>query len=234
MGHTLEDLRDDVRDRLDETNAQYWTNPELDRYLNEAVRDMARRTESLQGIKVHDVETNRPTYDAPKDMIRIYRIEYHQSSDYIISLEYQPFNEMDSIWFTSRDVPGTFPYFYSLWGAPSAENTSQIYLYPIPGEDIGEGLHIFYYRMPKPMSQDSDPAEIPNGWEDLVPLYCEHVARRKEGDPRWKDAYELYVERLDDMHRVTRHYSDQERFVVGQTGGAGRLPYFLAGGDWDW
>lgn len=230
---TLADLRLDIRSRVDELTANFYTDADIDRWANESLRDVARRGEVLQAIKVYDIIGNQVSYDAPADMIRIYRAEYHQSSSYTIPLEYQPLASMDDIWYTSRTVPGSIPYYWSWWGFPSDQDRSQVYLYPVPSANLAQGLWLFYYRLPRKMTNATDPADIPAGWEDLVPLYAEVVCRRKDNDRRWQEAQELYEAKLQHLFEVSRQPTDQMTFISGNANGVGRLPGWLTGmSDW--
>lgn len=221
---TLEDLRTDVRSHVDESIAVFWTDTELDRWVNEALREVGRRTETIQRQKSYTVVSGQEAYTLPDDMLRIYRVEYRRTTDYIQPLEFRPFNEMDSIWGFSRTAGGASPEYYSIWSYPG-EGGQGLYIYPIPQENINDGLRVFYYAVPRNLEADDDVAEIPAGWEDLVPLYVEYTARRKEAsDNRWREAYELFETRLKEMLKTTRNWSDQQNFFVHETG--------MSGEDW--
>lgn len=221
---TLLDLRTDVRSHVDEQTAVFWTDEELNRWCNEALREIARRSETLQNQKSYTVIANQEAYILPEDMLRIYRVEYRRTSDYRVPLEFRPFNEMDSVWGFSRTGGGT-PDFYSIWSYPG-EGGQGLYIYPIPSETLNDGLRVFYYALPRNLESDDDVAEIPAGWEDLVPLYVEYTARRKEAsDNRWREAYELFESRLKEMMKTTRNWSDQQNFLVGEN-------FSFLGEDW--
>lgn len=226
---TLQDLRDDVRSRIDEVTPAFWTPEEVDRAINEALRDVARRTETLQSIKSYDVSPGKQTYDAPHDQLRIHRVEYRSSSSYVIPLEFQPFHAIDNLWWSNPSSGGT-PRWWTYWGTPGVES-SQLYLFPVPSETISDGLRVFYYRLPAPLSDPRTKAELPVGWEDLIPLYAEHVARRKDNDSRWREAYDLYESRLKDLMMVTRQPSDQAGTMSFDAWHAGAS--WLGAGDWD-
>lgn len=210
MSITYGELKEDVLNHLDATLSGFWENAEILRWCNEALRDVARRSEVLQTVSSYTINANQITYPLPEDMLRIYRVEYRSSSSYIKPLEFQPLQTMDDIWYWSREVTGSQPDYYSIWGYPGGDE-SALYIFPIPSETLADGLRIFYYRLPRKMLNDYDIADIPAGWEDLIPLYVEHVARRKEArDQRWQEALQLYEERLQQMMDVTRQWTDQQ------------------------
>jgi hypothetical protein len=208
---TLKDLRDDVRSHLDETIAEFWTEDELDRWVYEGLRDVARRTECLPATKAITLISNQAEYEAPTDMLRIHKVEYVQDSSTSYLLNYVPFHNIDDIWYHSRQVAGSNPHTWTFWGYPG---NGKIYVYPSTSSTVKDGLLVYYYRLPRKLSSPEDPADIPSGWEDLIPLYVEVLARRKESkDTRWRDAQLLYEQRLEDMIRHTRLPSDQASYV---------------------
>lgn len=118
----------------------------------------------------------------------------------------------------------------AIWGAPGL-GTQQLYLYPTPSTTLDDGLRVFYYRLPKKpnLNAPNDPVDIPSGWEDLIPVYVEMVARRKEArDSRWKEAQDIYEARLKEMVDVTRQWHDQMLQFGTETSG---YPIWLTQGD---
>lgn len=228
---SLEVLRADVRSHVDESLQAFWTETELDRWINEALRDISRRTETLQAVKLIRAETGVTQYDAPANMLRIYRVEYRQSASNIVPLEFRPLHDMDDVWYRSRSGGGS-PQWWSFWGFPSDQDRAQLYVYPSPSETVEEGIAVFYYRLPNVLVSDTQIADISAGWEDLVPLYVEVLCLRKDKDRRWKDAYDLYEARIGDMIAMTRQPTDQMQYFSG--GGGGGIPGWLSGNDGGW
>lgn len=226
MSATLASIREDVRSHVDEGNARFWENAELDRWIHEALRDIARRAEILPDTHAYTVKAEQETYDFPPDVLRIHRVEYRQTSTNRWALEFRPILEMDDLGLTQGGRTGR-PRYWSSWGAPGG--SQQLRLYPIPSETIAGGLVLFYYRLPHKPVNDADLIDLPSGWTDLVPLYVEYVARRKDNDRRWSEAHALYEERLAQMISVTRHQSDQATYFSA-AGGFGGYGY----NEWDY
>ena len=227
--NTLADMRTQVRSRIDEPSQAFWENSELDTWIYEATREIARRGEILQDVQVTQCVIGIQQYDAPTDMIRFSRAEYVQAGGNRIPLEYRPLHEMDNVWYQSRTLTQGTPTWFSWWGFPSGEQRAQIYLYPSPS-DTGQ-FALFYYRMPHKPVEDDDLVEIPAGWEDLVPLYAEIVARRKDNDRRWQEAAEIFEAKLGQLLAVTRQPSDQMTHVVSADTG---WPGWAGDGLSDW
>jgi hypothetical protein len=218
---TLADVRTMVRDRLDEATARFWTNAQLDSFINEATRDIARRGEVLQTTSDITVVGGTQEYTMPTNVVRVHRVEHEDSSSMVTPLEYRDFNNMDAVWSTQqKNVQSTRPYWFTLWGYPP---NLKIVLYPTPSES-GDTIRVFYYQMPAAVTTDGGTVPVPQGWEDLVVMYAEYVALRKDADPRWQEAKILYEERLGNMLDVTRRWSDQAGAVT--TGGS-FLPAWL-------
>lgn len=210
---TLADLRTDVRNHVDENDPTFWQDSELDRWVNEALREVARRSETLQAVQSYTIEADRESYPCPEDMLRIYSVEYRQSQGTTLNLDYMRFNDLQD--FSSRTNSGGTPQWWSMWGFPGTTDTDQLFIVPIPSETISDGLRVYYYRLPRELADDEDEADIPAGWEDLVPLYVEYTARRKEAqDNRWQEAQQLFETRLNEMLKTTRHWTDQETFMT--------------------
>ena len=236
---TLAELIRDCRSRLDETTIGFWSDEEISRWCWEAARDVARRTEWLQKTSTQNIVANQQTYSVPDDLFRVFRVEYVQTSSYSYALEIRNFANMDDLWLTGRTVAGSQPYACAFWGSPGQRGagnaaTQQLYLYPTPSTSVTNGLVLYYYGIPAKVGTNDFNAkvEVPSGWDDLVPLYVEVVARRKEArDSRWREAFELYELRLQELIKHTRSITDQQDTMVSGMSGFGALPAWLVGGD---
>lgn len=225
MTATLAETRADVRDHLDELVPAFYPDLTLDRWIYEGARDVARRGEVLQDVQSYTLQADQVNYDAPPDMVRIHRVEYRQSTSYVYALEYRTIDSMDDVWFTSREVAGSLPEYWSFWGTPGIAS-SQIYIYPIVSNATADGLRVFYYRLPHKPEVDTDPVEVPAGWEDLVVLYCEMNALRRAGSARWQEAQTMYEARLLTLIEVTRQFTDQQTLISGAgMGSHARFPF---------
>jgi hypothetical protein len=211
---TLTELIADVRSHLDETTAAQWSDAEITRWLNEGQQDIARRAEVLQTTQsvAGVIDTQQYSFTDP-NIVRIYRVEWRPDAGGVYPLEYRDFHNMDSVWWSQQITGSGRPALFTLWGYPP---NLQLTVYPKPGED-GD-FKVFYYKMPTAMSVGADTADVPNGWEDLLVLYCETVCLRKDADPRWQEAKAIYEERLGAMIDVTRRWTDQAGMVDTYSG----------------
>lgn len=224
---TLSDVRTDIRARLNENTARFWTDAQLNTWINEACRDVARRTETLQDFHTSLlINAGLGKYDLPSDVIRLHRVEFIPlGSDNTYVVEPSTYQEMDRMWGTNQTSMMSYPYYFVLWGFPPGLT---IQLYPIPSQ--AGSLNIYYYRQPKTLTNDTDVVEIPEGWQDLLSLYVEYVAKRKDRDMTWQEAKTLYEEQIQYMMDRTRVWHDQARVMT--IGGSALPDWLYGGGDW--
>lgn len=212
---TLLEVRTDVRSRLDETNAAsgYFTDTELNRWINEAQRDIARRAEVLQSFNTSvNAVVGTAKYNLPSDVIRVHRIEFVPTgSTQVYPLESRTYDELDQYWGVNPTTQRSYPSYYAIWGVPGGTSL-QVQFYPVPS-NTGV-FNIYYYRLPGALTADGNTLDIPEGWQDLVALYCEYVAKRKLRDSTWSEAKQLYDESLENLVAVSRDYTDSPRSLI--------------------
>ncbi len=203
-----DELVTEVRDRLDEATATFWSDVQLRKWINEACRDVSRRTETLLSTDDVTVTAGTQQYSGPADTVRVSRAEWRPTDQVTIyPLEYKDYNGMDAIWWTSQAVSSGYPSFFTMWGFPPSLT---LVLYPVPS--TGGVCRLFYYRLAAELSTDgtqgSVPVEVLAGWEDLIVDYAEFIALRKDGDQRWQEAKQIYEERLRDLFENSRRWAD--------------------------
>ncbi len=218
---TLGDLRDDLRARLDETTARYWTDKELNRWINEGSQDIARRAECLPTAQQIAVAATVGTVTMPTDGFRLHRAEYSNDSGVTVyPLEFRDPNEMDEFWIR-RTQQNYRPSFLVPQGYPPNWTAT---IYPVPSS--AGTLTVYYYRTAIAANNDTDDIDLPAGWEDLTILYASYVALRKDSNPGWKDAKDEYTEKLGALIDTTQRYHDQGGFIVS---GPSLQPGWLVG-----
>ncbi len=228
MSKTLAQMVTEVRDHLDEQTPTFWTDVQIRKWINEAVRDVSRRAEVLLTTTDVTVTAATQSYVAPTDVVRINRAEWHPSGQTTIyPLEYKDYNGMDSVWWSSQAITQGYPIYFTLWGFPPSLS---LVLYPTPS-DSGT-VKLFYYRLATELATDGseDPSnvDVPEGWYDLVIYYAEANALRKDGDQRWQEARQIYEQSLQELMDNSRRWSDQ----AGSMEFSNQLiPAWLYGGD---
>lgn len=223
---TLLVMRTLVRDILNESTATYWTDAQLNNWINQGCSDVARRAENLLKVTSPALVSAAATQDvsAPADMLRIHRVEHKYNSEtFKYALQYRDLMTMDSLWGSRPDMPGR-PQFYTLWTTPP--NTI-VRLFPVP-ISIGT-ITVYYYRTSVDATADGNTVDIQTGWEECIENYCEFKAKRKDQDPTWTEAKALYEEKVGQMITTTRRLTDQAGMVT--TGNGVSIPQWLYAGD---
>ncbi|MGI0134704.1 MAG: DUF6682 family protein [Candidatus Micrarchaeaceae archaeon] len=225
MSITLSQARQASIGRLSENNtAQYH---QLTDWINAACRDIARRAECLQSLQQLPVIEGTQKYILPSELVRVHRMEFNPTGQQnIYPLEARGLMEMDQIWGINQTNIFNYPCYYALWQNPP---TLQAILYPVPS--TSGSLNCYYYRLPTPVSLPSDNLDIPEGWEDMVYMYVEYVAMRKDMNPAWQSAKEIYEEQMMQLIDRTQSFHDQSGMI---TTGTSMVPDWLYAGNGYW
>lgn len=217
---TLTTALADLRSRLEESSARYWTDSELTTWLNEGQRVIARRAETIQSFNTSiSAVVGQQKYSMPTDMIRVHRVEFVPTGQtQIYPLKPSTDDEMESIVGINPLMQSSYPSFFTFWGMPGGTGTAamQMKVYPVPAQT--GTFYVYYYREPVAVVNPGDSFEIPAGWDDLLPLYAESIALLKDRDDRWKDVRQLFETEMNYLVDVTRQWHDQQRVMQMPTG----------------
>lgn len=228
---TLIELKTRVRQQLDEPVERFWKETELRNWINDALKDVARKTESIQSYDSTVLAVaGTAKYSFPSDLFRVHRIEYIPTGSTITqTLEPKTQDEMDRVWGGYHSSAG-YPQYYMIWGFPGGSGTMahQFQTYPVPS-DAGT-FNIYYYRIPDNLNSDSDIAQIPNGWEDLITFYVCSRAKQKQKDSTWQEYKLQYDEQIMYMIDATRSWHDQNSSIV--VGGRAVPSWIYNSEDW--
>jgi hypothetical protein len=224
---TLLTLRTSARSYLDDQNTtgQYWTNAELNTWINDCLRDIGRRTEDLQELNQSiPAVIGQTKYVLPIDVIRVHRLEFSPvGGNQSVKMELTNHDQMDSVWgYQQNSSQSNWPSYAMFW------QTSPITMQVFPAPSQGGNFVVYYFRIPKVLVADADVADIPAGWDDLVPLFVTAMAKLKDKDPTWKDAKAEYEERLGNLVDVSRYWHDQGNSFSTPT--SPWMPNWLTGG----
>lgn len=224
MSETLTQAQTSIAIALDDPLNQYFTLAQLTNWINEGCMDIARRSQTLQTSSTVPVVAGTNIYTMPANLLSIHRVEfvpagqsYPNNQTYAVT--YRAINDMDQVWGVNQGSPNTYPQFYTPWLSPP---NLQIQLFPVPAQ--AGTLNIFYYRTPTPVVLATDVLDVVEGFQSLVHLYAEYMAKRKSADSTWQDAKKLYEEEFMDLLNKTRSYTDQ---MGTFTTGPGWMPYWL-------
>ncbi len=222
MSDSIANLRQVVRDRLEESTARFWSDPQLNRALFEGANWVARKGEVLEETAAINVAPNQQRYPLPFDGIRVHRATFTPIGQNVQVYPLKPSTlyEADAVWGTFQQQQSSYPQMFVIWGyppgiaantvAPNASTNAywQIQLYPVPSQP--GTLNVNYYRTPRPLTgSDSDVLEIPAGWEGVLVDYCVYRAALIDHDPQFSEYKQQFEEGLADMIDKTRNWHDQ-------------------------
>ena len=143
MAYTLTQSVTQVRSLLDEATAQFWTDAELESWINQGCQDVARRAETLWQEVTINVTPLVQNYPFPIDFLNVHRAEFQLSNtDQTFNLEYRGINQMDEIWGILHSLPSAWPQYFTIRG--NSVLGFYLMLYPSPGSQ--GSLTVYYYR----------------------------------------------------------------------------------------
>lgn len=212
MALTMAQALTRVREQVDESSAAQWSQTELRRWIMEAAKDIARRTRCLRSSATVSSVAGQSEYTVSTRLVEVTHADYLASGwSAPRPLTYVDLHTKASFGYASA----FYPQFFSMWGEPGA---LKVILHPAPAAS-SETLTLYYYRLPAEIdlagTQDSNTVEIPEGWDDLIYLYAEACARRRDQQSdAWKDAFQLYETKLAELSAIALRYTDQAGSMV--------------------
>ncbi len=227
MAVTLTQALSEVRSLLDEPNPQFWSNAELQNWINQGCENFAQRTRTLRTVETLPVVAGTQNYTTPGDQYAVYRIEFQPTQTgnvFIYPLDFLGYNEMDQTWGVYQTFPAAWPQAFTLWGNPP---NLTIRLFPVP--DQAGVLNVFGYREPVATTTGTSPVDVLQGYEEAIYEYAAYKAKRKDNDQTWQEAKAQYEALVVDATDNTGWYTDQpNQFTTGQSQWP---PWALAGSD---
>lgn len=200
-----------IREQIDEPTAAQWSDDSIRRWINEAVKDIARRTKCFRDSGTFTTTAGTTDYTITTKLVQITHVNYLADGwPYVRPLTYIDVPTKDSFGW----VAATWPQFYALWGQPG--NITMI-LNPAP-PSTGDTVTYYYYKVPTDLATSSTAdastaLSIPEGWDDLIYLYAEYSARRRDQEGQlWVEAKQLYEQGLAELAKNALRWTDQ----VGQ------------------
>jgi hypothetical protein len=125
---TLANLRADVRSRIVEPTADFYSDTELDRWINQGYKRFIAMTEWAEKVKAYPMVANQFEYDLPSDVIKVHKVVWADSYE----VEFLDMDDFLSYGGTSNSKSDR-PYVYTtypwdqkvrLYYVPSSASTS--------------------------------------------------------------------------------------------------------------
>lgn len=175
MTATLSSYLTATRRLLHDANANFWTDPELTDYINDARNRLVRDTGVLRTIQQSTAVTNQEVYPfsaLPQgtQTMDILNINLYWGNTRV-PLRYQPWTQFNAELRFWQNYVGR-PIAFTLYGP------QQFYLSPIPDQNYVIELDTVIEPTPLVLVTDTDP--IPDPWTGPVPFYASYLAKFKE------------------------------------------------------
>ncbi len=233
---TRQDMRTALRDRLGESTAAAWTDTELNRWINEGVREVAILTEWNRVIDEQNVTSPAYRIDLTSTTNVIHRVQKCEWIDVssaasaeaggathqVYRLEYQNISNLDAIRGSGQMLSDGIPAYYGLWGAPGS---MKVILYPRPSTN--GTLRVHGYAMPADLDPADDGADddlvdvsLPVGWDQLVLDYAEYRALLRDKDDNWQIAKSQFNDRIREYKRMFDSLTDETETIQPWGSGA--------------
>lgn len=184
---TLENIRDQLRQRIDRVNSQFFTNEELNGYITGSYKELYDLLIQKFGDDYYvaapyefTTDGTNDTYDLPEDFYKLLGCDcqYNGSSNGNgwITLRQFMFQERNAY---------TLPNYQAFYGITNIRyrlRGNTIWFTPIPA--AGQLLRIFYIPRPADLTLDADTVDGVSGWEEYI--ICDAAIKcmvKEESDP---------------------------------------------------
>jgi hypothetical protein len=152
---------------------------EVDKWINNAQLDIARKTEILKTAQVVSLQADRQEYPLSFIFIRVERV-INQSNDRVLDFVSQ--QGLDDL-YRHKTHKGE-PEYYFIWGE------REINFFPTPtSAQAGQQIKVFFIKEPPTLVNDSDVPEIPSYMHEELVRYA--LGKAKELDEDWEAAMAL-------------------------------------------
>jgi hypothetical protein len=228
--YTCIELLSRIRDNLDEQTPGQWSQQQLRRFINDGLDDLSRSTKHLQDIKTITTIAGTAEYAVSKDVLMIMHAYWVTSDGRYLPLAPVQYEGADQVWGQYQTQQSTEPFLFTTWGyAPNLK----MRLYPVPST-TGSTVSLRVIRLAAHVDingLDGDTSvDCPEAWLDALTYYAEFRALRKDRDPRWQEAYQLYTSIRDSL--ADEDYLNANREIVYDPATIGGVPRWIADPRW--
>ena len=174
---TFKQLKDKVRVLLGiYTNTDDFPEGLLGEVVYEAQREISRRARCIETCQHFDLVKDQWEYTLPHSLyLEMRTVEYRDTTDDV----YDKLEETNNDWI--RDRLGETNDKPTKWAIQKRGKYWILSLYPIPSQDKTDVMWVYYWRIAKDLSADTDETEIDARYRDLIVPYSLFVILRRLG-----------------------------------------------------
>lgn len=171
--YTLSQLRTRIRSLLNEETALYWTDDELNRWINDAEREIAALALNIQNIDT--ATTVNGTRTVAFTGYKVEHVEYNAGGSGNIGLAKITPNQIGRLPVNAATIP-------QYWYEYGYSGYDKIGIDPLPSTTPGKDLNLYLADSPAAvLSGDSDVPTVPHESRLLIIFYVLKRAYEKEG-----------------------------------------------------
>lgn len=198
----LQTMRAQFRD-LSALESNFFSDAQLDRALNQGLKEFAAQTEILETTNTQDVVSGTYQYALPADFQRML-VVYHNSIP-LVEISQQDLDAQQYDW---KAESGTPQWFFIDSGL------TQVALYPNPDTSITSGLVVEYQAGPGTLSAVGDVPTTPVDTHIAPVYYACWVAHMRDSEPTTADRYlQLFNKAINEAKKKYGHPSKTIRNV---------------------
>ncbi len=184
---TLEEIRTQLRNRIDRKNSQFFTDTELNTYISDSYKELydiliQKFGDDYYVAAPHDfVTTNAETYDLPEDFYKLLGVDAQYngatSTNGWVTLRQFMFQERNAY---------TLPNYQAFYGITNLRyrlRDNSLWFTPVPSP--GQLLRLYYCPRPNSLVDDADTVDGVSGWEEYI--ICDAAIKcmvKEESDPQ--------------------------------------------------
>lgn len=208
-------IRDLARKRLGETTEAFWTNAELNSWINDACQDVAFRAKCLKDDALLTPSANIAEYTMSSVLPTAYSVTevYHYGSAAM-------WNKLTATTRTSLDVeePG---WLAAVPGTPTKywfdRELDTFYVYPAPSssEVVSDGIKVYFTKKHVDISNDNDSPQLPQPIHLAVVDYVVAVGNDSRGwSDKANDAWQKYFAKINDYLTESKREKEDEDVIM--------------------
>ena len=217
------EIRDLIRKRLGETTTSFWSDTELNTWINDACTDLSFRTKCLKSDSYMTSIYNQGEYTLSNEfpnIITFDEVYFHQNSEAdstasAVWMKMVPTSrtEMDKLQAGWKSVSGGIPSKY-YWDRE--DNLFGFYPIPDTNNAITNGCHAYYRIYHTDLNDDTQSPSLP---EYLQPAAVDFVVATGYETRGWgdkaNDAWNKYITKIHD-YQVERHREREDDDLVAK------------------
>lgn len=195
----LGQIRANVRTEILEPTAGFWTDSEINRFINEACDDLTEAARVEAGPQSITLVAGTDNYALAADFGRTRYVERETN---VGSGLYTPLRPAE---LADRRSEKAIPTAYFIYAG-------RIYIVPTP--DAAYGLRVWYYAAATTLALDTDTPTFPARFHRLAELFAVAQCKRKQNDPAYTTYIADYASGRADMVAKLAMRSQANGFMV--------------------